>query len=115
MRPQDPKGEFDKAVRALEATRAKLLTATSPNEVSQIEREVRNNLMAVLHYANCLSFWMKDAADQRRKEIREGLVSVPATPETPEEEKALEANIEKVKKQTKKKRSKKNVSKKKGA
>ena len=67
----DHKKNFDKAVKELTDLRKKLLKAESPSEISQLEREVRKSLMAVVHYANLLGFWMKSAADQRRKEIRD--------------------------------------------
>lgn len=71
----DYKKEFDESVRHLEAVRAKLLEAASPSEVSQIENEVRKSLLAVIHYSNFLSFWMQDAANQRRKELRDATLA----------------------------------------
>lgn len=65
------KKNFDKAVKDLTNLRKSLLKASSPAEISQLEREVRKALMAVIHYANLLSYWMKSAADQRRKELKE--------------------------------------------
>lgn len=68
----DHKKNFDNAVKDLMALRKKIEKAESPAEVSQLENDTRKALMAVIHYSNLLGFWMKSAADKRRKELREG-------------------------------------------
>lgn len=67
----DHKANFDKAVKDLENLRKQVQKAETLAEVSQLEKQVRNALMAVIHYTNFLSYWMKEAADKRRQEIRE--------------------------------------------
>lgn len=67
----DHKANFDKAVKDLENLRKQVQKAETLAEVSQLEKQVRNALMAVIHYSNFLSYWMKEAADKRRQEIRE--------------------------------------------
>lgn len=67
----DHKKNFDTAVKNLVDLREKVEKAETLAEISQLEKEVRNALMAVIHYTNFLSYWMKEAADKRRKEIRE--------------------------------------------
>ena len=67
----DHKKNFDVAVKNLVDLRKKIEKADTLSEVSQLEKEVRNALMAVIHYSNFLSYWMREAADKRRKEIRE--------------------------------------------
>lgn len=67
----DHKANFDKAVKDLENLRKQVQKAETLSEVSQLEKQVRNALMAVIHYTNFLSYWMKEAADKRRQEIRE--------------------------------------------
>ena len=67
----DHKKNFDTAVKNLVDLRKKVEKAETLSEVSQLEKEVRNALMAVIHYTNFLSYWIKEAADKRRKEIRE--------------------------------------------
>ncbi len=67
----DHKANFDKAVKDLENLRKQVQKAETLSEVSQLEKQVRNALMAVIHYSNFLSYWMKEAADKRRQEIRE--------------------------------------------
>lgn len=67
----DHKKNFDKAVKDLENLRKQVEKADTLSEISQLEKQVRNALMAVIHYTNFLSYWMKEAADKRRKEIRE--------------------------------------------
>lgn len=78
----DCKKEFDESVKHLEELREKVLKASSPAEVSQIERDVRNALLAVIHYSQFLSFWMQEAANKRRKELREAPL-IELTPEQP--------------------------------
>jgi len=80
----DYKKEFDESVKHLEELREKVLKASSPAEVSQIERDVRNALLAVIHYSNFLSFWMQEAANKRRKELREAPLIEPTPEPTPE-------------------------------
>ena len=65
----DHKKNFDVAVKNLVDLRKKIEKADTLSEVSQLEKEVRNALMAVIHYSNFLSYWMREAADKRRKEI----------------------------------------------
>ena len=67
----DHKKNFDAAVKNLVDLRKKIEKADTLSEISQLEKEVRNALMAVIHYSNFLSYWMKEAADKRRQEIRE--------------------------------------------
>ena len=67
----DHKKNFDAAVKNLADLRKKIEKADTLSEISQLEKEVRNALMAVVHYSNFLSYWVKEAADKRRKEIRE--------------------------------------------
>ena len=67
----DHKKNFDAAVKNLADLRKKIEKADTLSEISQLEKEVRNALMAVIHYSNFLSYWVKEAADKRRKEIRE--------------------------------------------
>lgn len=66
----DHKKNFDNAVKNLVTLRKKVEKAETLSEVSQLEKEVRNALMAVIHYTNFLAYWMKEAADKRRQEIR---------------------------------------------
>lgn len=67
----DHKANFDKAVKDLENLRKQVQKAETLAEVSQLEKQVRNALMAVIHYSNFLAYWMKEAADKRRQEIKE--------------------------------------------
>lgn len=67
----DHKKNFDTSVKNLTELRKKIEKADTLSEISQLERQVRNALMAVIHYSNFLSYWVKEAADKRRKEIRE--------------------------------------------
>lgn len=66
----DHKKNFDNAVKDLVALRKQVEKAETLAEISQLEKEVRKALMAVIHYTNFLSYWMKEAADKRRQEIR---------------------------------------------
>lgn len=68
----DHKKNFDVAVKKLVALRKKVEKAETLSEISKLELEVRNTLMEVIHRANFLSFWMREAADKRRQEIRKG-------------------------------------------
>lgn len=79
----DCKKEFDESVKHLEELREKVLKASSPAEVSQIERDVRNALLAVIHYSQFLSFWMQEAANKRRKELREAPLIEPTPKQLP--------------------------------
>lgn len=106
----DYKKEFDESVKHLEELREKVLKASSPSEVSQIERDVRNALLAVIHYSNFLSFWMQEAANKRRKELREAplveptpepLPTTPAPVTTKTTKKAKKAKKTKAKKEKK--------------
>ena len=67
----DHKKNFDTAVKDLVELRKKIEKADTLSEISQLEKQVRNALMAVIHYSNFLSYWVKEAADKRRGEIRE--------------------------------------------
>ena len=68
----DFKKDFDNAVKKLVALRKQVQKAETLSEVSKLELEVRNALMEVIHRSNFLSYWMKEAADKRRQEIRKG-------------------------------------------
>ena len=68
----DHKKNFDEAVKKLTALRKEVEKAETLAEISEIEKNIRNALMEVIHRANFLSYWMKAAADKRRKEIKEG-------------------------------------------
>lgn len=68
----DHKKNFDNAVKELVSLRKRIEEAETLSEISKLERETRVALMAVIHYTNFLSYWMKEAADKRKKEIREG-------------------------------------------
>ena len=68
----DHKKDFDEAVKKLIALRKKVEKAETLSEISKLELDVRNALMEVIHRANFLSFWMREAADKRRQEIRKG-------------------------------------------
>lgn len=67
----DHKENFDAAVKKLVALRKEVQKAETISEISKLEMDVRNALMEVIHRANFLSYWMREAADKRRKEIRE--------------------------------------------
>lgn len=67
----DHKKDFDAAVKKLVNLRKKVEKAETLSEISKLELDVRNALMEVIHRANFLSFWMRDAANQRRKELKE--------------------------------------------
>ncbi len=66
------KKDFDDAVKKLVALRKQVEKAETLSEVSKLELEVRNALMETIHRTNFLSYWMKEAADKRRQEIRKG-------------------------------------------
>lgn len=68
----DHKKNFDEAMKKLTSLRKEVEKAETLAEVSEIEKNIRNALMEVIHRANFLSYWMKEAADKRRKEIKEG-------------------------------------------
>jgi predicted translin family RNA/ssDNA-binding protein len=68
----DHKKAFDEAVKKLTAIRKQIEKAETLAEISKLETEVRNALMETIHRANFLSYWMKEAADKRRQEIRKG-------------------------------------------
>lgn len=68
----DHKENFDAAVKKLVNLRKEVEKAETLSDISKLELDVRNTLMEVIHRANFLSYWMKEAADKRRKEIREG-------------------------------------------
>lgn len=68
----DYKKDFDAAIKKLVDLRKQLEKAETLSEVSEIEKDVRNALMEAIHRVNFLSYWMKAAADKRRKEIKEG-------------------------------------------
>lgn len=68
----DYKKDFDAAVKKLTSLRKEVEKAETLTEISKLELEVRNALMEVIHRANFLSFWMKQAADKRRQEIKKG-------------------------------------------
>lgn len=68
----DHKENFDAAVKKLVALRKDVQKAETIAEISKLEVEVRNALMEVIHRANFLSYWMKEAADARRQELRKG-------------------------------------------
>lgn len=65
------KKDFDDAVKKLVALRKQVEKAETLSEISKLELEVRNALMETIHRTNFLSYWMKEAADKRRQEIRE--------------------------------------------
>ena len=66
------KKDFDDAVKKLVALRKQVEKAETLSEISKLELEVRNALMETIHRTNFLSYWMKEAADKRRQEIRKG-------------------------------------------
>ena len=68
----DYKKDFDTAIKKLVDLRKQLEKAETLSEVSEIEKDVRNALMEAIHRVNFLSYWMKEAADKSRKEIKEG-------------------------------------------
>ena len=69
---KDHKKNFDNALKKLTALRKQVQKAETLSEVSKLELEVRNALMEVIHCSNFLSYWMKEAADKRRQEIKKG-------------------------------------------
>lgn len=103
----DYKKEFDESVKHLEELREKVLKASSPAEVSQIERDVRNALLAVIHYSNFLSFWMQEAANKRRKELREAPLVEPTPEPLPATPAPVKSETTKKAKKTKAKKEKK--------
>ena len=68
----DHKKNFDEAVKKLTSLRKEVEKAETLAEISEIEKKIRNALMEVIHRANFLSYWMKEAADKRRNEIAKG-------------------------------------------
>lgn len=69
---KDHKKNFDNAVKKLTALRKQVQKAETLAEISKLELEVRNALMETIHCTNFLSYWMKEAADKRRQEIKKG-------------------------------------------
>ena len=61
----DHKKNFDNAVKELVALRKRIEKAETLAEISQLEKEVRKSLMAVIHYTNFLSYWMRLSAASR--------------------------------------------------
>lgn len=68
----DHKKNFDNAVKKLVNLRKQVEKAETISELSKLELEVRNALMETIHYTNFLSYWMREAADKRRQQIRKG-------------------------------------------
>lgn len=67
----DHKKNFDGAVKQLTDLRKQISKADTLSDISQLEKEVRNTLMAVVHYSKLLGYWVKEVADKRRKELKE--------------------------------------------
>lgn len=66
------KTNFDLAVKQLTAIRKQILAAQTFEELSQADRATRESLLTLQKYAMDLGFWMQEAVNQRRKELKEG-------------------------------------------
>ena len=66
------KSNFDSAVKQLTAIRKQILAAQTFEELSQADRATRESLLTLQKYAMDLGFWMQEAVNQRRKELKEG-------------------------------------------
>ena len=65
------KSNFDSAVKQLTAIRKQILAAQSFEELSKADRATRDSLLTLQKYAMDLGYWMQDAVNQRRKELKE--------------------------------------------
>ena len=66
------KSNFDSAVKQLTSIRKQILAAQTFEELSQADRATRETLLTLQKYAMDLGYWMQEAVNQRRKELKEG-------------------------------------------
>lgn len=61
--------EFMQSFDTLCKTRSSILEAETLADISRLEREAQQNLFAIQHYSMRLAYWVKEAVNDRRKEL----------------------------------------------